>query len=84
LKSGQSAPVTAVSFSASPVPSPSTIRSGYRHAIVAKACAITAGLYRNVAVNTLVPSTTREVRSPTAVMNASENGACPPSWRQGW
>ena len=51
---------------------------------MANACAITAGLYRNVAVSTLVPSTTRCVRSPTAVMNASENGACPPVCRQGW
>ena len=84
MNSGHSAPVTAVSLSASPVPSPSTIRPGYRHAIVANACAITAGLYRNVAVNTLVPSTTRCVRSPTAVMNASENGACPPVCRHGW
>src|ERR1700733_6399562 len=26
----------------------------------------------------------RLVRSPTAVIQASENGACPPSWRHGW
>ena len=77
LKSGHSAPVTAVSFSASPVPSPSTIRSGYRHAIVAKACAITAGLYRNVAVSTLVPSTTRAVRSPTAAMQRQRERRVP-------
>ena len=26
----------------------------------------------------------RLVRSPTAAIQASENGACPPSWRHGW
>ena len=52
--------------------------------MVAKACAMTAGLYRNVGVSTDVPSCNRLVRSPTAVIQASENGACPPSWRHGW
>ena len=52
--------------------------------MVANACAITAGWWRNVGVSTLVPICTRDVRSPTAVIQASENGACPPSWRHGW
>jgi hypothetical protein len=43
--------------------------------MVAKACATTAGLYRNVGVSTDVPIWTRLVRSPTAVIQASENGA---------
>ncbi len=59
-------------------------RPGYRHPIVANACAITAGLYRNVGVNTEVPSCNRDVRSPTAVIHANENGACPPLCRHGW
>src|SRR6202041_1779183 len=85
LNSGQSPwyPV-AISFSASPVPTPKKIRSGYRQAMVAKACATTAGLYRNVGVSTEVPNVIRLVRSPTAVIQASENGACPPSCRHGW
>ena len=50
---------------------------------MANACAITAGLYRNVGVSTLVPSSTRSVRSPTAAIQASANGACPPVCRHG-
>src|SRR4051795_10153397 len=45
---------------------------------------MTAGLYRNVGVSTDVPRTSRLVRSPTAVIQANENGACPPSCRHGW
>ena len=60
------------------------MRSGYRQPIVANACAMTAGLYRNVGVSTDVPRTSRLVRSPTAVIQASENGAWPPSCRHGW
>jgi len=33
---------------------------------------------------TLVPIRMLLVRSPTATSQASENGACPPSWRHGW
>ena len=51
--------------------------------MVAKAWAITAGLYRNVGVSTEVPRVIRLVRSPTAVSHDSANGACPPSWRHG-
>lgn len=51
--------------------------------IVANACAITAGLYRNVGVSTLVPICTRLVRSATADIHVNANGACPPSCRQG-
>ena len=69
---------------ASPVPTPSITRPGYRQPIVANAWAMTAGWYRNVAVSTLVPSSTREVRSPTALIHAIENGACPPRCRHGW
>ena len=65
----------AISFSASPVPTPRKTRSGYRQPIVANACAITAGLYRNVGVSTDVPSTIRLVRSPTAAIHANEHGA---------
>ena len=45
LNSGHS-PVkpVAISLSASPVPTPRNTRPGYRQPIVAKACAITAGL----------------------------------------
>ena len=43
--------------------------------MVANACAMTAGLYRNVGVSTEVPNTIRSVRSPTAVIQDSENGA---------
>ncbi|OOK68707.1 hypothetical protein BZL30_7235 [Mycobacterium kansasii] len=35
-------------------------------------------------MSTEVPSSTRLVRSPTAVIQDNENGACPPLWRQGW
>src|SRR3981189_445784 len=52
--------------------------------MVANACAMTAGLYLKVGVSTEVPRMSRSVRSPTAVIQASENGACPPSWRHGW
>src|SRR2546421_3970235 len=45
---------------------------------------MTAGLYRKVGVSTEVPSSIRSVRSPTAVIHVSENGACPPLCRQGW
>jgi hypothetical protein len=31
-----------------------------------------------------VPICTRDVRSPTAAIQANENGACPPVWRHGW
>lgn len=51
---------------------------------MAKAWAITAGLYRKVGVSTEVPSRMVLVRSPTAASQASENGACPPVCRQGW
>src|SRR5690625_6478788 len=67
----------AISLSASPVPTPRNTRPGYRHAMVAKACARTAGLYRKVGVRTDVPSCSLEVRSPTAVSQESEKGA----WR---
>ncbi len=33
---------------------------------------------------TLVPIRMLLVRSPTAAIQVSENGACPPSWRHGW
>lgn len=75
---------TATSLRASPLPTPSSTRPGYRLPRVPNACATTAGLYRKVAVSTLVPSTTRSVRSPTAAIHAKENGACPPWCRQGW
>ena len=52
--------------------------------MVANAWATTAGLYRNVGVITDVPIRIRSVRSPTAVIQASENGAWPPLCRHGW
>ena len=75
MNSGHSIPDTAISFSASPVPTPSITRPGYSSPSVANACAITAGLYRKVGVSTDVPSSTRLVRSPTAAIQASANGA---------
>ncbi len=51
------------------------MRPGYRQPIVAKAWAITAGLYRNVGVITDVPICTVFVRSPTAAIQVSEKGA---------
>ena len=42
--------------------------------MVANACAITAGLYRNVGVITEVPIVIALVRSPTAAIQVSENG----------
>src|ERR1700722_4183102 len=60
------------------------MRLGYRQAMVAKAWATTAGLYRKGGGGTEVPSTILWVRSPTAVIQASENGACPPLCRHGW
>ena len=75
---------TATSLSASPIPTPSMTRPGARHAIVAKVCARTAGLYRKVGVSTEVPTRTRSVRASTHGIQASELGAWPPSSRHGW
>src|SRR5690606_11056268 len=72
------------SFSDSPVPTPRTIRPGYRHPSVANAWAITAGWYRNVGVSTEVPSTIRSGRAPTDPSHGNDAAACPPSCRQGW
>ena len=74
---------TAISLSASPLPTPSITRPGARQAIVAKVCAITAGLYRKVGVNTEVPTSTRSVRAKTHGIQASAFGACPPVSRHG-
>src|SRR4029077_1530736 len=59
-------------------------RFGYRQAMVAKACAMTAGVYLKGGGSTEVPREILFVRSPTAVIQASENGACPPLCRHGW
>ena len=69
---------TATSFRASPVPMPRMIQVRVQAAEVPNACATTAGFYRNVGVSTLVPSATREIRSPTAASQDSENGHARP------
>ncbi len=51
------------------------MRPGYITPSVANICATTPGWYRNVGVSTDVPSSTRDVRAPTAPSHGTAAGA---------
>jgi hypothetical protein len=71
------------SFSASPVPTPSRKRPSVITALVAAACATTAGWIRTVGQVTAV-STGRDTASDSAPITDHTNGLWPCSPFQGW
>jgi hypothetical protein len=72
------------SFSASPVPTPRKNRPGIMAAVVAAACAITAGWMRTVGQVTAVPTSIRSVAAAIAPSAVHTNGLWPCRCVHGW
>ncbi len=80
---GQASP-RMCSLSASPVPTPSENRPSNIAAVVAAACATTAGWIRTIGAVTAVVQRTVEVRAAIAPSTLHTKGDCPCASFQGW
>jgi hypothetical protein len=80
---GQASPKMC-SLSASPVPTPKENRPSNMAAVVAAACATTAGWRRRVGAVTAVVHRIVLVREAMAPSTFQTNGACPCAEFQGW
>jgi hypothetical protein len=72
------------SLSASPLPTPRAKRPSNIAAVVAAACASTAGWMRTIGAVTAVVQRTVEVRAAMPPSTLQTNGDCPCASFQGW